>query len=157
MASPPGASQTFSLNTVISDTVPAGGFSFSGAAGTTVGGTVATITDPNTSATASAYSATINWGDGDYVAGDRHRQQRQLHGDRKPRLRRRRDVPGRGHDHIRRHQPGKLDRQRLGDDHRRADDRSNRRAVGRPPPAPGFTGSVNPDGLRDDRVLPVRA
>ena len=32
-----------------------------------VGGTVATITDPNTSATPSAYTATINWGDG-YVS-----------------------------------------------------------------------------------------
>ena len=49
---------------MIVDTVPAGGFSFSGAAGTSVGGTVATIIDPNTSATSSAYSATINWGDG---------------------------------------------------------------------------------------------
>ena len=64
-----GASQTFSLNTVIVDTVPAGGFSFSGPAGSTVGGTVATITDPNTSATPSAYSATINWGDGYSPAG----------------------------------------------------------------------------------------
>ena len=49
---------------MIVDTVPTGGFSFAGPAGTTVGGTVATITDPNTSATASAYTATINWGDG---------------------------------------------------------------------------------------------
>ena len=49
---------------MIIDTVPAGGLSFTGPAGSTVGGTVATITDPNTSATASAYSATINWGDG---------------------------------------------------------------------------------------------
>jgi hypothetical protein len=65
----PGASQTFSWNTVISDTVPAGGFSFSGAAGSAVGGTVATVTDPNTSATASAYTATINWGDGASSAG----------------------------------------------------------------------------------------
>jgi hypothetical protein len=59
-----GASETFSWNTAIEDTVPGGGFSFSGAAGSAVGGTVATIIDPNTSATASAYSATINWGDG---------------------------------------------------------------------------------------------
>ena len=64
-----GESQTFSFNTVIVDTVPTGGFSFSGPAGSTVGGTVATITDPNTSATASAYSATINWGDGSSTAG----------------------------------------------------------------------------------------
>ncbi len=77
----PGASQTFSWNTVINDTVPAGGFSFAGASGTTVGGTVATITDPNTSATASAYSATINWGDGTTSAGNRQRRQRQLHGE----------------------------------------------------------------------------
>ena len=64
-----GASQTFSFQTEIVDTVPAGGFSFAGPAGSTVGGTVATITDPNTSATPSAYSATINWGDGSSSAG----------------------------------------------------------------------------------------
>jgi len=64
-----GDSMTFSWNTVINDTVPTGGFSFSGAAGSTVGGTVATITDPNTSATAGAYTATINWGDGTSSAG----------------------------------------------------------------------------------------
>ena len=62
-------SQTFSFNTVIVDTVPDGGFSFAGPAGSTVGGTVATIADPNTSATPSAYSATINWGDGSSSAG----------------------------------------------------------------------------------------
>ena len=64
-----GASQTFSFNTVIVDTTNAGGFSFAGPAGSSVGGTVATITDPNTSATPSAYSATINWGDGSSSAG----------------------------------------------------------------------------------------
>jgi hypothetical protein len=37
--------------------------------GSAVGGTVATISDPNTSATASAYSATIDWGDGSSSAG----------------------------------------------------------------------------------------
>ena len=65
----PGASQAFSWDTVISDTAAVGGFSFSGVAGSSVGGTVATIADPNTSATASAYSATINWGDGTSSAG----------------------------------------------------------------------------------------
>ncbi len=64
-----GDSATFSFQTVIVDTVPKGGFSFAGPAGSTVGGTVATITDPNTSATPSAYSATINWGDGSSSAG----------------------------------------------------------------------------------------
>jgi hypothetical protein len=64
-----GASQTFSWNTVVADTTTAGGFSFTGPAGSTVGGTVATITDPNTSATPSAYSATIDWGDGSSSAG----------------------------------------------------------------------------------------
>ncbi len=64
-----GASATFSFDTMIVDTIPVGGFSFSGPAGTTVGGTVATITDPNLSATASAYTATINWGDGNSSAG----------------------------------------------------------------------------------------
>ena len=68
----------------------------------------------------------------------------------------RRHVPGRGHDHIGRHQPGQLDRQRLGDDHRDAGVRSHR------PP------SVSRDRRRvlrfgesgrpaDDGVLPVRA
>ncbi len=57
------------MNTKIVDTIPAGGFSFSGSPGTSVGGIVATISDPNTSATASAYSATINWGDGTTSAG----------------------------------------------------------------------------------------
>jgi hypothetical protein len=64
-----GESQTFSFNTVVVDTVPTAGLSFTGPAGSTVGGTVATITDPNTSATASTYSATINWGDGSSSAG----------------------------------------------------------------------------------------
>jgi hypothetical protein len=63
------SSQTFSFKTEIVDTVPAGGFSFNGSPGTSVGGTVATITDPNTSATASAYSATINWGDNSSSTG----------------------------------------------------------------------------------------
>ena len=65
----PGSSSTISFETEIVDTVPTGGFSLSGVVGTSVGGTVATITDPNTSATASAYSATINWGDGTSSAG----------------------------------------------------------------------------------------
>jgi hypothetical protein len=65
----PGASQTFSFETVIVDTVPTGGFSFTGMTGNTIGGTVATITDPNTSATANAYSAAINWGDGTTSTG----------------------------------------------------------------------------------------
>ncbi|MBV9606626.1 MAG: hypothetical protein JO027_16040 [Solirubrobacterales bacterium] len=61
----PGQSQgPFSFETEIVDTVPAGGLSLTGSAGTGFTGTVATITDPNTSATASAYSATIDWGDG---------------------------------------------------------------------------------------------
>ena len=59
-----GASTAFSFNTQIVDTVPAGGFSLAGPAGSTVGGTVATITDPNPNATPNSYSATINWGDG---------------------------------------------------------------------------------------------
>ena len=54
---------------MVNDTVPTGGFSFTGPAGSTVGGTVATITDPNLSATPSAYSATINWGDGSTSPG----------------------------------------------------------------------------------------
>ena len=65
----PGASQTFSWDTVISDTIPAGGFSFISTAGASVGGIVGTISDPDTSATASAYSATINWGDGTTSTG----------------------------------------------------------------------------------------
>jgi hypothetical protein len=60
---------TVSFDTTIVDTVPTGGFSFTGSTGNSVGGTVATITDPNTSATASAYSASINWGDGTTSAG----------------------------------------------------------------------------------------
>lgn len=58
-----------SFQTEIVDTVPTGGFSFSGGVGTAVGGTVATITDPDTSATASAYSATIDWGDNNTSTG----------------------------------------------------------------------------------------
>ena len=65
----PADSTTFSFQTVIVDTVPKGGFSFAGPAGSTVSGTVATITDPNTIATPSSYSATINWGDGSSSAG----------------------------------------------------------------------------------------
>lgn len=66
---PPGTSSTFSMRTVILDTAPTGGFSFSGLVGSTVGGTVAAITDPNTGATPSAYAATIDWGDGSNSVG----------------------------------------------------------------------------------------
>ena len=59
-----GQAQTFSFQTKIVDTVPSGGASLSALAGNSISGTVATITDPDKSATASAYSATINWGDG---------------------------------------------------------------------------------------------
>ena len=65
----PGQSQAFSFETKIVDTTLAGGFSLSGTQGTAVGGTVATITDPDVNATASAYSAVINWGDGNSTAG----------------------------------------------------------------------------------------
>jgi hypothetical protein len=64
-----GASQTFSFSTVVMDTVPTGGFSFAGPTGSTVGGTVATIADPDTNAASSAYSATISWGDGTSTPG----------------------------------------------------------------------------------------
>ncbi len=116
-ASLPAASQPSPWNTVIVDTVPTGGFSFAGPAGSTVGGNVATITDPNTSATPSAYSATINWGDGSTSPGT--------------------ITGGNGSFNVagthaysaggsypvavtitsRRHQPGQLDGQRLGRDH----------------------------------------
>ena len=66
---PTGTNSTFSMRTVIVDSVPAGGFSLTGAPGTSVGGAVATITDPNVSATPSAYTATINWGDGNTSPG----------------------------------------------------------------------------------------
>src|SRR5258708_26928777 len=46
-----------------------GGFSFAGVTGTPVSGTVATFTDPDTAATASEYSASIKWGDGNESAG----------------------------------------------------------------------------------------
>lgn len=59
--SPGQSSSTISFDTTVVDTVPTGGFSFTGSTGNAVGGTVATLTDPNTSATASAYSASINW------------------------------------------------------------------------------------------------
>ena len=65
---PGQSSSTFSFDTEIVDTVPTGGV-VSGTAGMPLNATVATITDPNTSATTSAYSATINWGDGNSTAG----------------------------------------------------------------------------------------
>ncbi len=64
-----GQSTKFSFDTTILDTVPAGGLSIAGTAGASLNATVATISDPNTSATASAYSATISWGDGSSSAG----------------------------------------------------------------------------------------
>jgi hypothetical protein len=67
--SPGQSSSTISFDTNVVDTVPSGGFSFTGSTSTAVGGIVATITDPNTSATASAYSASINWGDGTMSTG----------------------------------------------------------------------------------------
>ncbi len=63
------SSQTFSFETEIVDTVPTGGLSLTGTAGAALNTTVATIADPNLSAAASAYSATINWGDGTTSAG----------------------------------------------------------------------------------------
>src|SRR5262249_57199953 len=42
----PGQSQTLSWNTVIVDTVPAGGFAFNGPVGSAAPGTVAPTTDP---------------------------------------------------------------------------------------------------------------
>jgi hypothetical protein len=62
-------SATFSFQTVIVDTVPTGGFSLTGSTGGGTSGTVATITDPDASATPGAYSATINWGDGSSSVG----------------------------------------------------------------------------------------
>jgi hypothetical protein len=46
-----------------------GGFAFKGTEPASVGGTVATFTDPDTSATAGEYSATVDWGDGSSSAG----------------------------------------------------------------------------------------
>jgi len=66
---PGQSSPTISFETEIVDTVPTGGFSLSGTAGTASTATVATINDPDTSATASAYTATINWGDNTSSAG----------------------------------------------------------------------------------------
>ncbi len=65
----PGDSHTLSFQTQIVDTVPTGGLSLAGTAGTPLSATVATITDPNLSATASAYTATVNWGDGTNSSG----------------------------------------------------------------------------------------
>jgi len=64
-----GTSTSILFETEIVDTVPTGRFSFTGSTGDAVGGTVATITDPNTSATPTAYSAAINWGDGTTSTG----------------------------------------------------------------------------------------
>ena len=63
------SSATFQFDTTIVDAVPTGAFSLNGTPGTPLNATVATIADPNTTATASAYSATINWGDGNSSAG----------------------------------------------------------------------------------------
>jgi hypothetical protein len=62
----PGQSTTFSWQTKIADPAIAatGGQTFSGRAPLTVNGPVATISDSNTSAVASDYTATVNWGDG---------------------------------------------------------------------------------------------
>ena len=118
--------------------------------------TVATITDPNLSATASAYSATINWGDGTTSAGTVARRKRQLHGIRQPPLRSGRHVSGRGHDHLSRHQPRELDRDRLGDDHRRSGFRPDRRAVGHGN-GRRLLGVGESGRPADDRLVPVRA
>src|ERR1700733_660433 len=65
----PGASQTFSFETEIVDTVPTGGFSFKATPGNALGGTVATISDPDTSDTANDFRAQIDWGDGSNSPG----------------------------------------------------------------------------------------
>jgi Bacterial Ig-like domain (group 1) len=49
--------------------ITAEGHDLSGTEGTEASGTVATFTDPNTAATASEYSATIEWGDGTTSSG----------------------------------------------------------------------------------------
>ena len=81
-----------------------------------------------------------------HLGRNRQRRQRQLHGVRQPPLRSGRHVPGRGHDHLSRHQPGELDRDRLGDDHRDPDLRADGRAVGHRD-GRRLLGSANPDGL----------
>lgn len=54
---------TPSLVVSIDPLITASGVTFSATEGVTFSGTVATFTDPDTSATAAEYSATINWGD----------------------------------------------------------------------------------------------
>ena len=61
-----GGSTTFSMLTKIDDPAIAatGGQTFSGTAPATVSGTVAAITDSDTSTSPSDYTATVDWGDG---------------------------------------------------------------------------------------------
>ena len=112
--SPGQSSSTFSFDTMIVDTVPTGGFSFTGSTGNAVGGTVATLTDPNTSATASAYSASINWGDGTTSPGTITGGNGSFNVAGNHALLGRRHVPRLGHDHVGWHEPGQLDCGRLG-------------------------------------------
>jgi len=66
-----GTSAAFSFNTLV-DYPPisaTGGRTFSGNAPATVSGALATFTDPQTSDTASQFSATVNWGDGTSTPG----------------------------------------------------------------------------------------
>ena len=65
----PGQSSSVSFDTQVVDTVPTGGFTLSSNLGKPTAGTVATISDPNTSAGPTTYSATINWGDANSSAG----------------------------------------------------------------------------------------
>jgi hypothetical protein len=54
---------------VTDPTITAAGVAVAATEGTAFSGTVATFTDPDTSATASEYTATIDWGDGTTLAG----------------------------------------------------------------------------------------
>ncbi len=132
---------------VIVDTVPTGGFSFTGSTGNAVGGTVATLTDPNTSATASTYSASINWGDGTTSPARSPAATAASTSPANHSLFDRRHLPRLGHDHVSRHEPGQLDRGRLGDDHRPPSPVITGAPTVTGPNGAAFSGSVNPDGL----------
>ena len=111
-----GDSAAFSFQTEIVDTVPAGGFSFAGPAGSAVGGTVATISDPNQAHPERVFGDD-QLGRRQFLGGHGRRRQRQLRGDREPQLPGRRNVPHQRDDHSCRHQPRQLYGQRLRHDH----------------------------------------
>ena len=156
-SSSPGAGDHFTYQAVSRAITATGGFTFTGTAPAAVSGTLATFTVPDHSATASDFSASVDWGDGRAPAPVAHGRLGELHGRGRPHVQRGRVVHDHRDDHRGR-QPGQLGerhglrvgrRWRRRRDHRPADCRQQQRSR--------VLGLGQPAGRRHHRPLRIRA